>query len=151
MKNIVARPQLLCLLLFRIAVKMAVARPIRMLGAASIILCLFLIFQLNKGPTTLLGSQGKLSSMKADPLLQRALVLLACCVWVRCDFCWVLTGCALIRYWGARRSIMAGVRQRLLPRQRQLCAYGCCPHFPGTKRRTGRFDPEYAGLGAHVE
>lgn len=57
---------------FRIAVTMAVARPIRMLGAASIILCLFLIFQLNKGPTTLLGSQGKLSSMKADPLLQRA-------------------------------------------------------------------------------
>lgn len=53
---------------------MAVARPIRMLGAASIILCLFLIFQLNKGPTTVLGSQGKLSSMKADPLLQRALV-----------------------------------------------------------------------------
>lgn len=52
---------------------MAVARPIRMLGAASIVLCLFLIFQLNKGPTPLLRHQGKLSSMKSDPLLQRVL------------------------------------------------------------------------------
>lgn len=55
----------------RIAVKMAVARPIRMLGAAAIILCLFLIFQLNKGPTPLIGRQGKLYNGKSDPLLER--------------------------------------------------------------------------------
>lgn len=66
--------------------KMAVARPIRMLGAASIVICLFLIFQLNKGPTPLIGRQGhRLNGMKSDPLLERAWILpsfsvLFCCV-----------------------------------------------------------------------
>lgn len=56
------------------AVKMAVARPIRMLGAASIVICLFLIFQLNKGPSPLIGRQGHrlFNGMKSDPLLERA-------------------------------------------------------------------------------
>lgn len=69
-----------------LAVKMAVARPIRMLGAASIVICLFLIFQLNKGPTPLIGRQGhRLNGMKSDPLLERAWILpsfsvLFCCV-----------------------------------------------------------------------
>lgn len=48
---------------------MAVARPIRMLGAACILLCLFLLFQLNQGPTSL-GSR-LLNGMKKDPLLDR--------------------------------------------------------------------------------
>lgn len=70
-----------------LAVKMAVARPIRMLGAASIVICLFLIFQLNKGPTPLIGRQGHrlFNGMKSDPLLERAWMLrpflvLFCCV-----------------------------------------------------------------------
>lgn len=46
---------------------MAIARPIRMLGAASIILCLFIVFQLNKGPS--FSSLGG-TSMR-DPLLDR--------------------------------------------------------------------------------
>lgn len=89
-------PALLCLLL-QIAVKMAVARPIRMLGAASIILCLFLIFQLNKGPTTLLGSQGKLSSMKADPLLQRTFGPFPVCVCVGMDVSGDANECVVLK------------------------------------------------------
>ncbi|BCR89778.1 glycosyltransferase family 15 protein [Aspergillus chevalieri] len=49
---------------------MAVARPIRMLGAASILLCLFLIFQLNKGPTPLVSQGRTYNGMKSDPLLE---------------------------------------------------------------------------------
>ena len=71
------------------AVKMAVARPIRMLGAASIVICLFLIFQLNKGPTPLIGRQGHrlFNGMKSDPLLERAWILppFRCFSAVSCD------------------------------------------------------------------
>ena len=50
---------------------MAVARPIRMLGAACIILCLFLIFQMNnKGPSAII-TKGPYEGMKRDPLLDR--------------------------------------------------------------------------------
>lgn len=50
---------------------MAVARPLRLLGAATIILVLVLIFQVSKNSAPLVGSTGgKLSNgMKKDPLL----------------------------------------------------------------------------------
>ncbi|KAI9041779.1 glycosyltransferase family 15 protein [Aspergillus affinis] len=50
---------------------MAVARPIRMLGAACIILVLFLVFQVNKAPSTISikGSQ-PYEGIKNDPLLE---------------------------------------------------------------------------------
>lgn len=49
---------------------MAIARPIRMLGAACILLCLFLVFQLNQSSS----EEGtKLThGMKKDPLVDRA-------------------------------------------------------------------------------
>lgn len=52
---------------------MAIARPIRMLGAACILLCLFLVFQLRQdGPDSI----SKLVHGKfRDPLLDRALPL----------------------------------------------------------------------------
>lgn len=52
---------------------MAVARPIRMLGAACIILVLFLVFQVNKGPSaiSIKGSQ-PYEGIKSDPLLERS-------------------------------------------------------------------------------
>ena len=48
---------------------MAIARPIRMLGAACILLCLFLVFQLNQSSS----EEGtKLThGMKKDPLVDR--------------------------------------------------------------------------------
>jgi mannosyltransferase len=52
---------------------MAIARPIRMLGAACILLTLFLVFQLNQSsdkPSTKL-----VHGMTRDPLLDRALPL----------------------------------------------------------------------------
>lgn len=60
---------------------MAVARPIRLLGAASILLVLFLIFQLRKSAAPLVatfGSGDKLTDklthgMTKDPLLDRTL------------------------------------------------------------------------------
>lgn len=56
---------------------MAVARPIRLLGAASILLVLFLIFQLRKTATPLVGTFGSgdklVNGMKKDPLLDRML------------------------------------------------------------------------------
>jgi len=57
---------------------MAVARPLRLLGAATIILVLVLIFQVSKNSAPLVGSTGgKLSNgMKKDPLLDRTLPFL---------------------------------------------------------------------------
>lgn len=49
---------------------MAVARPIRMLGAACIVLILFMIFQLNKEPVSPKGDN--VGGLKSDPLLARA-------------------------------------------------------------------------------
>ncbi|KAJ5831838.1 hypothetical protein N7474_000149 [Penicillium riverlandense] len=46
---------------------MAVARPIRMLGAVGILLCLFLVFHLNQTPSAFGGKL--LNGMKKDPLL----------------------------------------------------------------------------------
>jgi hypothetical protein len=56
------------------AVKMAVARPIRMIGAACILLCLFLIFQINQsdGPSFISKGSKGYNGMKKDPLLDRA-------------------------------------------------------------------------------
>jgi mannosyltransferase len=52
---------------------MAIARPIRMLGAACILLTLFLVFQLNKDPQ---NPTSKLThGMTRDPLLDRELPL----------------------------------------------------------------------------
>lgn len=48
---------------------MAVARPIRMLGAACIVLVLFMIFQLNKEPE--LSKGDNVGGLKSDPLLAR--------------------------------------------------------------------------------
>jgi mannosyltransferase len=52
---------------------MAVARPIRMLGAACILLCLFLIFQVNQshGPSFISKGSKDYNGMKKDPLLDR--------------------------------------------------------------------------------
>jgi len=48
---------------------MAIARPIRMLGAVCILLCLFLVFQLRQDS---FGSTSKLRhGMTRDPLLDR--------------------------------------------------------------------------------
>jgi hypothetical protein len=48
---------------------MAIARPIRMLGAACILLCLFLVFQLHQSPSE---EGSKLThGMKKDPLVDR--------------------------------------------------------------------------------
>jgi hypothetical protein len=49
---------------------MAIARPIRMLGAACILLCLFLVFQLHQSDSEL-GSK-LVHGMKKDPLVDRA-------------------------------------------------------------------------------
>lgn len=52
---------------------MAIARPIRMLGAACILLTLFLVFQLNNEPQ---NTTSKLThGMTRDPLLDRVLPL----------------------------------------------------------------------------
>lgn len=49
---------------------MAIARPIRMLGAACILLCLFLVFQLHQSSSE---EGSKLAQgMKKDPLVDRA-------------------------------------------------------------------------------
>lgn len=49
---------------------MAIARPIRMLGATCILLALFLVFQLRQGSD---GSSSRLTrGMSRDPLLDRA-------------------------------------------------------------------------------
>ncbi|EAL86030.1 hypothetical protein KXW98_001409 [Aspergillus fumigatus] len=50
---------------------MAVARPIRMIGAACILLCLFLIFQVNQshGPSFISKGSKEYNGMKRDPLL----------------------------------------------------------------------------------
>jgi mannosyltransferase len=51
---------------------MAVARPIRMLGASCIILILFLVFQINKGPTYVSkGSNKEYTGIQSDPLKER--------------------------------------------------------------------------------
>lgn len=52
---------------------MAIARPIRMLAASSVILLLFLIFQLRREEyIPSIGGQGKLTKdFKKDPLLKR--------------------------------------------------------------------------------
>ena len=52
---------------------MAVARPIRMLGAAGILLCLFLVFHLNRTPSAFGGKL--INGMKKDPLLDRTCFL----------------------------------------------------------------------------
>jgi hypothetical protein len=48
---------------------MAIARPIRMLGAACIILCFFIVFQIRKSPAALTLGGSKMR----DPLLDRTL------------------------------------------------------------------------------
>lgn len=48
---------------------MAIARPIRMLGAACILLCLFLVFQLRQGSPN--PSSKLVHGMTRDPLLDR--------------------------------------------------------------------------------
>lgn len=56
---------------------MAVARPLRLLGAVTILLILVLIFQFSGSPTGFPG-RGKLASgMKKDPLLDRMLSLVS--------------------------------------------------------------------------
>jgi hypothetical protein len=52
---------------------MAIARPIRMLGAACILLTLFLVFQLRQGSDR--PSSKLTHGMSRDPLLDRALPL----------------------------------------------------------------------------
>lgn len=52
---------------------MAIARPIRMLGAACILLTLFLVFQLNQSSDK--PSSKLVHGMTRDPLLDRALPL----------------------------------------------------------------------------
>jgi hypothetical protein len=52
---------------------MAVARPIRMLGAVGILLCLFLVFHLNQTPSAFGGKL--INGMKRDPLLDRTCFL----------------------------------------------------------------------------
>lgn len=49
---------------------MAIARPIRMLGAACILLCLFLVFQLHQSPSN--DGSKLIHGMKKDPLVDRA-------------------------------------------------------------------------------
>jgi mannosyltransferase len=49
---------------------MAIARPIRMLGAACILLCLFLVFQLHQSPSS--DGSKLIHGMKKDPLVDRA-------------------------------------------------------------------------------
>jgi mannosyltransferase len=49
---------------------MAIARPIRMLGAVCILLCLFLVFQLHQSP---IEEGSKLThGMQKDPLVDRS-------------------------------------------------------------------------------
>jgi mannosyltransferase len=51
---------------------MAVARPIRLLGAVGILMVLVLIFRLSKDSTPFVSDGGKLvNGMKHDPLLDR--------------------------------------------------------------------------------
>lgn len=52
---------------------MAIARPIRMLGAACILLCLFLVFQLRQDNPS--ATSKLVHGMSRDPLLDRALPL----------------------------------------------------------------------------
>lgn len=52
---------------------MAIARPIRMLGAAGILLCLFLVFQLNQNGNSY--TSRLVHGMSKDPLLDRMLPL----------------------------------------------------------------------------
>ena len=55
---------------------MAIARPIRLLAAAFILMCVFFVFEIRKGQYDDVISSGKLvNGMKTDPLLKRTLFI----------------------------------------------------------------------------
>jgi mannosyltransferase len=55
---------------------MAVARPIRLLGAFTILLVLILVFQFSRTSTPFIGKGGRLTDgMKKDPLLDRMILV----------------------------------------------------------------------------
>ena len=56
---------------------MAVARPIRMLSAACVVLVIFLVFQMKRSPSYVGMGPGEYNGMTADPLNDRTLSLLS--------------------------------------------------------------------------
>lgn len=104
--------------------KMAVARPIRMLGASCIILILFLIFQMNKTPTFI--SKGPYATqpyegITSDPLKERTLPQRHSLAFFRIIS--ITSANSLSHFhsnWRTDRPFMACDRWRLFSRQHRL-------------------------------